>query len=54
MTAPDTNVDRQVKRHKGPLFGIVLALIVAIVAAFYFTGTDDISEENAATTAANG
>ena len=29
MSAPDTNIDKQKKRHKGPLGGIALALIFA-------------------------
>lgn len=29
MSAPDTNLDRQAKRHKGPLWGILTAVAVA-------------------------
>lgn len=33
MSAPETNIDKQVRRHRGPLYGIVLA--VALVAALF-------------------
>lgn len=29
MTAPDTNLKKQAKRHRGPLVGIILAVLVA-------------------------
>ncbi|NYS25574.1 hypothetical protein HUK65_11270 [Rhodobacteraceae bacterium 2376] len=29
MTAPDTNLKKQAKQHRGPLVGIILALLVA-------------------------
>ncbi len=29
MSAPNTNIERQVRRHRGPLTGIALALSVA-------------------------
>lgn len=28
MSAPDTNVEKQAKRHKGPLLGIIAGIIV--------------------------
>lgn len=30
MSAPDTNIDKQAKRHKGPLFGIGAGVAVAL------------------------
>ena len=32
MSAPDTNIDKQTKRHAGPLVGIALAVVVAVAA----------------------
>ncbi|NND17193.1 MAG: hypothetical protein HKN98_01305, partial [Silicimonas sp.] len=32
MTAPDTNIKKQSRRHKGPLAGIPLAILLAVVA----------------------
>lgn len=32
MSAPDTNVEKQARRHKGPLTGIPLAALLAAVA----------------------
>ncbi len=29
MSAPDTNIEKQARRHKGPLVGIIGAVIVA-------------------------
>lgn len=31
MTPPDTNLRKQRKRHKGPLIGMALAVIVAVL-----------------------
>ncbi|MEL7211354.1 MAG: hypothetical protein AAGK92_01755 [Pseudomonadota bacterium] len=31
MSASETNIDKQVKRHRGPLFGIAIALLWAAV-----------------------
>ncbi len=45
MTAPDTNIERQRRRHWGPIVGIVLALAVAVVAGFYFTGADPVATD---------
>lgn len=35
LSAPDTNIEKQEKRHKGPLSGMALA---AIIAALGFVG----------------
>lgn len=43
MSAPDTNLEKQKRRHKGPLVGIALALLfgVGLVAywSFYVSAT---------------
>jgi hypothetical protein len=38
MSAPQTNVERQKRRHRGPLIGIILGLIVVAVMFFGFIG----------------
>lgn len=53
MSAPDTNTEKQARRHRGPLIGILVAVIVAGFAAVYFTGADDLVEEDATTSAAD-
>lgn len=35
MTAPDTNLKKQKKRHKGPLIGMAVAVTVAVVFLFW-------------------
>lgn len=47
MTAPKTNVEKQQKRHYGPLIGIVVAVIVAGLLALFWAGGDDITEKDA-------
>jgi hypothetical protein len=48
MSAPDTNVETQKKKHAGPLIGIVGGLVLAaiLLVAFLFFVTD--SDEGAA------
>ncbi len=43
MSASETNVSRQAKRHKGPVIGIVLAVVVGLALLFgvVFSATDD-------------
>ena len=36
MSAPDTNIDRQKKRHRGPLIGIAIGALFAFVLFGYF------------------
>ena len=36
MSAPDTNVEKQAKRHPAPLIGIGIAVLVAVVAALWW------------------
>ncbi|WP_050927955.1 hypothetical protein [Aestuariivita boseongensis] len=50
MSAPDTNVETQTKRHKGPLVGIAIAVAFGVVMflTIFFSAADD---DDAATTA---
>lgn len=57
MTAPDTNIEKQTRRHKGPLFGMIIgAVAVCLVGLAAFSGvfspSDDAEGEAAATTTA--
>lgn len=36
MSAPQTNIERQKRRHAGPLIGIVIAAVLAMGALFYY------------------
>jgi hypothetical protein len=41
MSAPKTNIDKQVKRHRGPIWGITIGLILVAavaVAALFWSG----------------
>lgn len=31
MSAPETNIDKQVRRHRGPLYGMVFVAVLAAV-----------------------
>lgn len=51
MSAPDTNVEREAKRHKPALGGIgfsliVVALLVAVFGLYAISGWDDAIEDN--------
>lgn len=48
MTAPNTNVEKQTKRHFGPIAGISLALAAAVAAGIYFTAMDEVENDAAA------
>ncbi len=49
MSAPDTNVTRQARRHKAALWGIAIALGNAAVAAFVaLTSDQPLAEDQAA------
>jgi len=54
MTAPDTNVKKQAKRHVGPLIGIAFAVGVALVLLIWFMGrtVSDVPETEQPTPAA--
>nr|WP_323776888.1 hypothetical protein [Amylibacter sp.] len=48
MSAPETNIEKQTKRHFGPLMGmtsVVLAAVVVMLALTYMS--DDVSEQDA-------
>lgn len=51
MSAPNTNVKKQASRHRGPLVGIVAAVVVAIVLLLWLL-TDTFSEPATTTTGA--
>jgi len=39
MSAPDVNIKKQKKRHKGPLWGFAIGLsLVAVLFVIYFAG----------------
>ncbi len=48
MSAPDTNVERQAKRHKSPLLGIAVAVIFAFIIAVFIVGAVLDEEESSA------
>jgi len=47
MSAPQTNLETQEKRHWGPIVGITLALTVAAVAAIYFLAAPAVENDAA-------
>ncbi len=53
MSAPDTNVDKQAKRHAGPIIGIaagiVLAILLLVVYLFYIATPADDTPDNTPT-----
>ena len=36
MSAPKTNIERQARRHRGPLIGMTLAVIIGVSVIFYW------------------
>lgn len=38
MTPPDTNLSTETRRHRGPLVGMALVVIFALVMIFYWVG----------------
>ncbi|MBY4892854.1 hypothetical protein KUL25_08770 [Rhodobacteraceae bacterium N5(2021)] len=48
MSAPDTNVEKQARRHKGSFWGLAIALFVAAIVAFYFLGWTNVPDEEQA------
>ena len=47
MSAPQTNLEKQERRHRGPLIGIAVALIIAVLAAVYFLGAGEVQDDAA-------
>ena len=49
MSAPQTNIEKQEKRHAGPLIGITAGIVLAVVLllAFIFFNTGPVDEGNA-------
>ena len=52
MSAPQTNIEKQEKRHAGPLIGITAGLILAAVllVAFIFFNTDSAEDADTGAT----
>lgn len=48
MSAPDTNLEKQARRHSPSLYGIALALIAAALAAFFFVAWDGVADDEQA------
>lgn len=38
MSAPETNIERQKRRHWGPLIGIAAVIIFAVLIGIYYLG----------------
>ncbi|WP_186827023.1 hypothetical protein [Shimia ponticola] len=38
MSAPDTNTDRQIRRHRGPIYGIAVGLGAVAIMWYVFAG----------------
>lgn len=51
MTAPDTNVEKQAKRHRFPLIAFALGILVAVGMAIFFAGADELAEDDATSVA---
>lgn len=47
MAPPDTNLEKQERRHKGPLIGISVVILFAIIMMLVWGGGDEITEEDA-------
>ncbi|WP_341365419.1 hypothetical protein [Yoonia sp. BS5-3] len=46
MSAPDTNIDKQQKRHYGPLWGFAAVLVAVGIGIFVVpAATEEISED---------
>ena len=55
MSAPDTNIEKQQKRHYGPLWGIAAVLVFVGLGIFAIpAATDEVSEEPGSITAGQG
>ena len=51
MSAPDTNLEKQEKRHAGPLIGmaggVILAIVLIVAMLFFLVGDGDAPREGA-------
>lgn len=54
MSAPDTNTDRQRRRHRGAIWGIIIAVLIGLGAIGLMTLDATDGEEPPADTAATG
>ena len=48
MSAPHTDIDKQQRRHKGPIWGMVAVVVVALLALFWWMSADENAEDQAA------
>jgi hypothetical protein len=53
MSAPDTNIERQKRRHWPVITGIVAAVLLSTVAFMTFLASDQSAPEEPAATATN-
>ncbi len=44
MSAPDSNVEKQARRHRGPLVGIVVAAIIALIVGLWIRSNNNLTE----------
>lgn len=42
MAAPDTNLEKQKRRHRGPLIGMGVSVVFVAVLLFWLFGTDSV------------
>lgn len=54
MSAPDTNIAKQTRRHRPALYGIAAAVVIAAGAAVVFFGSEDLTPEEQAAPALVG
>jgi len=47
MSHSENNLEKQTKRHSGPLIGIVVVVIFAAVMGLFWAGGDDITDADA-------
>jgi molybdopterin-guanine dinucleotide biosynthesis protein A len=46
MSAPQTNIDRQKRRHRGPLIGILAGLAFVAILFFFYLGDTATPDES--------
>lgn len=45
MSAPQTNIEKQQRRHRGPLLGMI-AVVLAVGLGYLFMVTDEVADSN--------
>lgn len=43
MSAPHTNIDKQTRRHRWPLIGMAVAVVIGVGSTFFWL-TDEVAE----------